>query len=72
MDAADHAQEREAAFLEDRLRAQEMAAGLGLPGRGECVDCAEVIPAGRRRALPSAVRCVGCQDWHERVAKIPA
>jgi len=72
MDAADHAQEREAAFLEDRLRAQAAAAALGRAGSGVCVDCASDIPVARRRALPSAIRCIECETWAERVAKIPA
>jgi phage/conjugal plasmid C-4 type zinc finger TraR family protein len=67
MDEADHAQEREAAYLADRLRAQARAAALGEPGSGICADCGEEIPAARRRALPSATRCVECQAEAERV-----
>ena len=32
----------------------------------ECEDCGGEIPAGRRRALPAARRCVDCQEAHER------
>ncbi len=65
-DIVDAAQEREAAYLEERLRAQADSAALGRAGSGICADCGEAIPAARRRALPSAIRCVDCQAWHER------
>lgn len=68
MDEADHAQEREAAYLADRLRAQARAAALGEPGAWICADCGEEIHAARRHALPSATRCVECQAWAERAA----
>ncbi len=72
MDAADVAQENEAVQLEAQLRAQAEAAGLGRRGSGICADCNEEIPAARRRALPSAVRCVECQAWAERAVKVQA
>ena len=31
-----------------------------------CIDCDAPIPAARRRALPNADRCVGCQTVAER------
>lgn len=34
-------------------------------GSDECVDCGEPIPAGRRRAMPNAERCVKCQEVFE-------
>jgi RNA polymerase-binding transcription factor DksA len=36
---------------------------------GECLDCEERIPAARLRALPFAVRCIACQERHERGLK---
>lgn len=69
MDAADHAQDREAEFLADHLAAQRRAARLDSAGAAFCIDCLEEIPAQRRAALPSAFRCVTCQAWFERVAK---
>ncbi|ADZ70103.1 TraR/DksA C4-type zinc finger protein [Polymorphum gilvum] len=30
-------------------------------GAADCVDCGEEIPPARRRAMPSARRCAGCQ-----------
>lgn len=71
MDEADAAQEREASYLADRLAAQRRAAALELPGNSLCADCHEEIPPERRIAMPSAIRCVACQAWAERVAKIP-
>ncbi|MBP2301293.1 TraR/DksA C4-type zinc finger protein [Azospirillum picis] len=35
-------------------------------GSAACVDCDTAIPPARRVALPSATRCVDCQDRHER------
>lgn len=37
-------------------------------GEGElhCVECGEPIPAARRRALPGARTCVGCQSALDR------
>lgn len=32
----------------------------------ECLDCGNEIPTRRRAALPSATRCVDCQETHER------
>ena len=32
---------------------------------GRCTDCGGVIPAGRLRAIPGAVRCAACQLEHE-------
>lgn len=68
-DQADIAQDREAAFLQDRLAEQQRSAALDAPGAATCADCQEEIPAGRRAALPSAIRCVNCQAWFERVRR---
>lgn len=70
MDAADYAQGREAEFIADSLAAQQRAASLQAAGADRCADCDDEIPAMRRAALPSAVRCVNCQAWAERVSKI--
>lgn len=71
MDTIDHAQDREAAYIAEQLERQARAAKLDAPGNEICADCAEPIPEERRRAMPSAHRCVQCQAWAERVAKIP-
>jgi len=36
------------------------------PGEEECVDCGHLIPEARRRAMPSADRCLPCQSRFER------
>ena len=69
-DIVDIAQEQEAAFIAERLRAQAEAASLDAPGAAVCADCAGEIPAPRRRALPSAIRCIDCQAWVERVGRV--
>ena len=33
---------------------------------GTCADCEEAIPPARLEALPYALRCVACQEAHER------
>ncbi len=70
-DAADRASEVEAERLAEQLERQARAAALDTRGNERCADCEEPIPAERRRALPSALRCVGCQELVERIAKIP-
>jgi phage/conjugal plasmid C-4 type zinc finger TraR family protein len=69
MDQADIAQESEALYLARCLGAQARAAALAEPGSGICTDCGEPIPAARRRALPSARRCLDCQSFIERVRR---
>ena len=41
-------------------------APLYLDGRRCCLDCEEPIPAARLAARPEAVRCVTCQEDHDR------
>ena len=38
-----------------------------LAGKGskDCADCGEPIPARRRAAMPSATRCITCQEKSE-------
>lgn len=35
-------------------------------GEVDCVDCGEPIDIARRMALPSARRCITCQEARER------
>lgn len=72
MDSIDRAQDRDAEFTEERLAAQREAAALERAGTRECADCGIEIPEERRRALPSAIRCIECQGWAEHMAKMPA
>lgn len=37
-------------------------------GRTTCLDCGERIPERRLTHVPHAVRCVACQELHERKA----
>lgn len=64
-DRADHIQElQRASALADVLeRAPERA--LMIEGLECCRDCANPIPLARLRALPSAARCMECQEQHE-------
>jgi phage/conjugal plasmid C-4 type zinc finger TraR family protein len=39
------------------------------PGRDDCEDCGEDIPSARRKAAPSAIRCIDCQTIFERNRK---
>lgn len=45
-----------------RARAR-MPAGDGL---GECENCGDPIPEARRRALPGARTCIGCQALRDK------
>ncbi len=69
-DIADHAGELEERQRADALRAQS-AVLVELPrhdheGKRVCLDCEERLPAKRLKASPNAVRCVECQDLHEK------
>lgn len=52
-------QEKEAAIAAAR-------SALAGPGLVECEECGKPIGEARRRAMPSATRCILCQDVHER------
>jgi RNA polymerase-binding transcription factor len=53
-------QRRHLKQLADAL--QRVAAGT----YGKCDDCGQAIPAARLRILPSATRCIACQQRNER------
>lgn len=46
-------------------------ARIALAGDGcdECIDCCNDIPAARRAALPSANRCIVCQNIFEKTER---
>jgi len=48
--------------------AEISAALLRLDGGsyGNCADCGQAIPLARLRLEPAALRCVSCEDRHER------
>ena len=71
-------QARTAPDVTDRASGLEEADRIGcvamvrerLQGQGAefCADCDVEIPDARRKAYPSAVRCVDCQSLRERRA----
>jgi phage/conjugal plasmid C-4 type zinc finger TraR family protein len=63
MDDADIAQVRETAERNAGIARVRSAAAhqRQREGRRDCFDCGDEIPAARRRAVPGAVRCTGCQ-----------
>lgn len=69
MDAADRAQDDEAAELANLLERQRRAARLEAEGAATCAECQDEIPPERRRALPSAIRCVSCQAFVEKIER---
>ncbi|HZS65985.1 MAG TPA: TraR/DksA family transcriptional regulator [Burkholderiales bacterium] len=51
----------------DEFRALEAARDrIQHGGYGECIDCGNDIGYERLKAFPSALRCVRCQDRHEK------
>lgn len=55
--------------LDERIRAGMIAAARAqVQGEGadDCEDCGAPIGPARRAALPSATRCVDCQERRER------
>lgn len=45
------------AMVRERLQGQ---------GRQDCLDCGEDILPARRQAVTNAVRCISCQDDHDK------
>ena len=59
----------EAQALEERERDDCIARAAGqIKGHGatHCAVCGEPIDEARRKAMPSAIRCIDCQDSRER------
>lgn len=52
--------------LEQDEAIARIRAGLNTEGGADCITCGEPIPAARRRALPSAERCIACQSHYEK------
>lgn len=62
----------QASQLELDRRADALAKvhrALTAQGQADCNDCGEPIPAKRRTAFPSAIRCIDCQKISERTYK---
>lgn len=69
-DLADHAGELEEQQRTNALRVQS-AVVVEMPrtnheGKRVCLDCEERLSQKRLKAAPRAVRCVECQDLHEK------
>lgn len=64
MDVIDVATDVIEAEREELVRARRAA----VEGKGAvwCEDCGDQIPLARSRALPSARRCIDCQEIAER------
>jgi phage/conjugal plasmid C-4 type zinc finger TraR family protein len=61
-DEIDRAQESEAQFQEDALRAARRGSKVQvLSANRRCFDCDEPIAAERIALVPWAVRCIDCQ-----------
>jgi len=66
MDDIDRAQAINEQFLEKVLddHQRNMPKGESLT---HCEDCEEEIPEARRQAVPGCLRCIGCQNDHEKL-----
>ena len=62
MDDIDRASELETQQRERALKARQPP---DIIGSSRCFDCDDPIPEERRKALPSVIRCVHCQQIHE-------
>ena len=63
----DDADQTEVARELDELRAIDAARERIAKGRyGVCAACGNEIDYARLRATPAAIRCIGCQRWHEK------
>jgi phage/conjugal plasmid C-4 type zinc finger TraR family protein len=55
--------------IEDSVKDAIAIARARMPsgdGLEECEDCGQAIPAARRKALPGARTCVGCQSLRDK------
>ena len=72
MDQADMAEK----LITDNLeRAIAAARGITINTRAsktpvkKCVECNDLIPVKRRRAISGCIRCVDCEEDHERYSR---
>ncbi|OGC00131.1 hypothetical protein A2V82_16465 [candidate division KSB1 bacterium RBG_16_48_16] len=69
-DEMDVAQEHYEKFLEAKIAEHRFTgkqASLQAGKRRKCIDCKDVIPAKRRKAVPGCQRCIECQKAFESV-----
>lgn len=55
--------------IDDTVKDALLAARAAMPageGTEECVECGELIPEARRRALPGVTTCVSCQAGRDK------
>ena len=64
MDDIDQANDLAAAEVESAIQTRVKYDNYN--GADDCVICGEEIPEARRKALPSANRCISCQSASER------
>jgi len=73
-DVADRADEIIAINLQLAMAAHEQATQdvdqVVIAGNVICVDCDDVIPPERVAAKHDCVRCITCQEIHEKEAKL--
>ena len=65
MDEADYAQQNEAQLIKMGIDMHRKILNMPANETIECIDCDEVIPAARRKAMPGCIRCIGCQTLFE-------
>lgn len=70
MDEADYAQQNEAQLIEMRINRARRILNGPVNETIECIDCEEIIPEARRKAVPGCIRCIGCQSLFERLSGI--
>lgn len=54
-------QEQIDATVEDAIKRARSRLGTG-PGREDCEECGDAIPAARRKAVPGVRLCIACQE----------
>jgi len=73
-DSADRADDVIAMDLQLAMAAHEQAAQdvdqIRIGDEVICVDCDDVVPAERVKAAPHCVRCITCQEIHEKGARL--
>ena len=66
MDAVDRAQEREDIHRQAALNHVKQQQQSAKPSREYCLECDDLIPAERRRAIPGVELCTECQSMQEQ------
>jgi phage/conjugal plasmid C-4 type zinc finger TraR family protein len=61
MDQVDLAQQLEQEHLQRSLSTLDQSSS-NRPSATQCEDCDDIIPEGRRQAIPGVQKCVNCAD----------